>query len=136
MTPPALESTRTDEARCVEFAHPDFDVIGLATAFAALGEKKRLEILGALSGGEQCACDLTGCCGDRQPLLSFHLRKLREAGLVCARKDGRWKYYAVDRQALRDLAAALVRIADGEIQETSGELRAMDGEIRETGGTN
>ena len=88
----------------------------LAPGFGALGETKRLGILNALASGEQCACDLTGCCGDRQPLLSFHLKRLRETGLVRSRKEGRWMHYELDRDALRELAAALIRLADGEVE--------------------
>lgn len=89
-------------------------LVELAPGFGALGEVKRLGILNVLANGEQCACDLTGCCGDRQPLLSFHLKRLRETGLVRARKEGRWMHYELDREALRELADALHRLADGE----------------------
>jgi ArsR family transcriptional regulator len=88
-----------------------------AARFRALGEEKRLRILASLADGERCACDLTGCCGDRQPLLSFHLRSLREAGLVETRREGRWMYYAVDRDALRELAAQLTEIAEAKLPE-------------------
>ncbi len=91
-------------------------VTTLAPGFAALAEAKRLRILATLAAGERCACELTGCCGDRQPLLSFHLRKLREAGLVEARRDGRWLHYSLDRDALRGLAAALLDLADGAVE--------------------
>ncbi|MDX1395545.1 MAG: metalloregulator ArsR/SmtB family transcription factor [Gemmatimonadota bacterium] len=92
----------------------------LATMFAALGETKRLGILAALAPGEQCACDLSGCCDDRQPLASFHLRRLREAGLVEARRDGRWMHYSLDREAVRDLADTLSALADGELRTAAG----------------
>jgi ArsR family transcriptional regulator len=88
-----------------------------AARFKALGEEKRLRILGSLTGGERCACDLTGCCNDRQPLLSFHLKTLREAGLVEVRREGRWMYYAVDRDALRELAAQLTDLAEASRPE-------------------
>jgi ArsR family transcriptional regulator len=88
-----------------------------AARFRALGEEKRLRILASLAAGERCACDLTGCCDDRQPLLSFHLKTLREAGLVEARREGRWKYYAVDRDALLELAAQLTEIAEARLPE-------------------
>ncbi|MGH7539472.1 MAG: ArsR/SmtB family transcription factor [Gemmatimonadota bacterium] len=86
-------------------------------ALKALAEQKRLRILATLSAGERCACELTGCCESSQPLLSFHLRTLREAGLVESRRDGRWIHYRVDREALRTLADALVAIADGDVEE-------------------
>ena len=87
----------------------------IAVRFAALGENKRLGIISSLACGEQCACDLTSCCGERQPLLSFHLKRLREAGLVKTRREGRSIHYTLDRQALRDLADALLELADHEI---------------------
>jgi ArsR family transcriptional regulator len=43
----------------------------------------------------------------KQPLLSFHLKALREAGLINDRRDGRWTYYSLDRAALRQLGAAV-----------------------------
>ena len=91
------------------------DTAGVARQFAALGEEKRLGIVTALATGERCACDLTGCCSDRQPLLSFHLKKLRESGLVEARRDGRWMHYSLRREELRALADALLAIADGDV---------------------
>ena len=84
--------------------------------FAALGEEKRLGILTSLSGGERCACDLTGCCDDRQPLLSFHLRRLREAGLVKAEREGRWMHYSLERDVLRGLGDLLYALADGDAE--------------------
>ncbi len=95
------------------------DTDTLTARFRALGEEKRLRILASLSARETCACELTGCCDESQPLLSFHLRTLREAGLVEARRDGRWMYYSLDREALRDLADELRAIADGEARVTA-----------------
>ncbi len=92
------------------------DLLELASAFAALGESKRLGILAQLSSREHCACDLTGCCGDRQPLLSFHLKRLREAGLVRARKEGRWMHYSLDRGAIAAMSDALGRLAAGDVE--------------------
>lgn len=98
-----MNATKTDNSR-------------LARQFAALGEPKRLGILSALAGGDRCACDLTGCCSDRQPLLSFHLKKLRESGLVEARREGRWMHYSLRREELRALADALLAMAEGDVE--------------------
>jgi DNA-binding transcriptional ArsR family regulator len=89
----------------------------LAEGFGALAEPKRLRILASLARGERCACELTGCCGERQPLLSFHLRRLREAGLVRARREGRWMHYSIDRDALRALGEAALAMADADPPE-------------------
>ena len=97
------------------------DLVDLAEAFAALGEPKRLGILATLADGEQCACDLTACCGDRQPLLSFHLRRLREAGLVRARKEGRWMHYSLDSDVIAALSGVLARLAAGDVESSCAE---------------
>lgn len=96
---------------------PAFETLeAAAPLFAALAEDKRLGILATLASGERCACDLTGCCGDRQPLLSFHLRKLRDAGLVEARREGRWMHYSLRREALMELAGMLTALAEGRAE--------------------
>jgi ArsR family transcriptional regulator len=71
-----------------------------ATGFRALGDATRIRILELLARGEQCVCDLTEAIDIPQPLLSHHLRILREAGFITARKDGRWSYYALDPERL------------------------------------
>lgn len=79
----------------------------LAGRFRALSEEKRLRILGLLRSGELCVCDLQDRVGASQSLLSFHLKILRDAGLVSGRRVGRWVYYSVDRGALDELAGFL-----------------------------
>lgn len=70
--------------------------------FHALSDVKRLRILEILRSGECCVCDLAGSLDIRQSLLSFHLRTLRDAGLVSDRKDGRWVHYALNEEALKE----------------------------------
>lgn len=84
-----------------------------ARSFQALSEEKRLRILATLGAGERCACDLCGCCEDSQPLLSFHLRTLREAGLVETRREGRWVHYRLNREAIRELGESLLALVEG-----------------------
>lgn len=74
----------------------------LERVFHALSDAKRLRILEMLQGGECCVCDLAGSLDIRQSLLSFHLRTLRDAGLVQDRKEGRWVHYAIDPAALEE----------------------------------
>ena len=73
----------------------------------ALADDKRLRILMQLAGGERCVCDLTDALDAGQSLLSFHLRTLRDAGLVTDRRDGRWVYYAIAPDGLAELEAFL-----------------------------
>ncbi len=75
-----------------------------ATLFSALGDPIRLQVLDALTGGLKCVCELQETLDVAPNLLSYHLRVLREAGLVEASKRGRW----VDYQ-LAVAAADLVR---------------------------
>ena len=64
-----------------------------ARLFAALSDPTRLRLLLALRGGELCACQLIGLVGLAPSTVSKHLALLRGAGLVAARKDGRWVHY-------------------------------------------
>ena len=68
--------------------------------FRALGDETRLRLIERLRDGEQCVCDLTDELGASQSRLSFHLKALKDAGLVTDRKDGRWVYYALKPEAL------------------------------------
>lgn len=75
----------------------------VATVFHALSDETRLLILEQLKGGEQCVCDLTGIFKTGQSRLSFHLRVLKEAGLILARPEGRWVYYSLNSDAVEEL---------------------------------
>ena len=71
--------------------------------FHALSDDTRLRLIEKLKEGEQCVCDLTEAFKTGQSRLSFHLRVLKEAGLVIDRPEGRWIYYALNRDAVREL---------------------------------
>jgi ArsR family transcriptional regulator len=75
--------------------------------FHALADPTRLRIIDRLRDGEECVCNLTGPLDIRQSRLSFHLRALKEAGLVSDRKDGRWVYYSLKQDALDEMVQAL-----------------------------
>lgn len=92
------------------------DLPALARRFHALADEKRLRILDLLGGGELCVCDLVAKVGVSQPLLSFHLRILREAGLVSDRRAGRRVHYSLVPQGVGELegaAAALGQVTHG-----------------------
>jgi ArsR family transcriptional regulator, arsenate/arsenite/antimonite-responsive transcriptional repressor len=67
--------------------------------FRALGDGTRLRLIERLREGEQCVCDLTDELGASQSRLSFHLKALKDAGLVRDRKEGRWVYYRLNPDA-------------------------------------
>ena len=79
----------------------------------ALAEPIRLQVVLALQNGERCVCDLTGDLDLAQPKLSFHLKVLKEAGLIRARQEGRWIYYRLDPAALIALQDWLGQLAAG-----------------------
>ena len=73
--------------------------------FHALSEPTRLQILEQLKGGEQCVCELTEAFSTGQSRLSFHLRVLKEAGLINDRPEGRWMYYSLNADGIKELAS-------------------------------
>ena len=83
----------------------------------ALSDPNRLRIIDRLRAGERCVCDLTDALDEGQSLLSFHLKVLRDAGLVSDRREGRWAFYTLDTAALRDLETFVGALAD-RVSET------------------
>lgn len=78
-----------------------------AALFHALSDPTRLGILGLLRRGEQCVCELQVGMEAAQSRLSFHLRVLKDAGLVTDRREGRWVYYSARGEALDRVSSAL-----------------------------
>ena len=76
----------------------------------ALSDPIRLEVIHALAKGERCVCDLSGDLNLTQSKLSFHLRVLREAGLLTDRQSDRWIYYRLQPEALAALEAWLAEL--------------------------
>ncbi len=70
-------------------------------AFNAIAEPRRREILDVLAGGERSVNDLVEQLGLAQPLVSKHLRVLREVGLVTVRGEGRQRLYRLRGAALK-----------------------------------
>ena len=84
-------------------ASASFDVPRAAQLFHALSDETRLGILEKLRRGEQCVCDLQDGLDAAQSRLSFHLKVLKDAGLVADRREGRWAYYRIVPQALAEV---------------------------------
>jgi DNA-binding transcriptional ArsR family regulator len=74
-----------------------------ADAFNAVAEPRRRQILDALKGGERPVNDLVAQLGLAQPLVSKHLRVLREVGLVAVRDQGRQRIYRLDGHPLKPI---------------------------------
>ena len=71
--------------------------------FKALGDPTRLRIVQMLAhNGETCVCKIVDEFEINQPAISHHMAKLKQAGLLNARKDGQWIHYSLKVDALRD----------------------------------
>lgn len=84
--------------------------IDSALVFKSLGDPTRLGIILSLVAGEQCACHLLEQFDISQPTLSYHMKRLTDSGLVRARKEGKWSYYAIDCQALGALKGFITQL--------------------------
>lgn len=88
----------------------------LARLFAALADPTRLRLLNLISGREVCVCYFVEILRMGQPKISRHLAYLRNAGLVSARRDGKWMHYSMtrpeDRAAGTILDAVLASLAE------------------------
>ncbi len=93
-----------------------YDLDLLTRRFKALSDPLRLRILDRLRGGERCVCELTEALDAGQSLLSFHVKTLKDAGLVTDRREGRWMHYALDDAGLAELDAFL-----GSLRRRTGE---------------
>ena len=84
-----------------------FDVAKASQWFHALSDETRLEIIERLLGGERCVCELTDDLDAAQSRLSFHLKTLKDAGIVTDRRQGRWVYYTLNRETLAEIEATV-----------------------------
>jgi ArsR family transcriptional regulator len=85
----------------------------IAAVFAALADPIRLRLLRCLEDGERCVCQLQEAVKVAPNLLSYHLRVLREAGLVAARRRGRWVDYRLCGKSLEAARESVPRPAVG-----------------------
>jgi ArsR family transcriptional regulator len=100
----------------------------------ALSDQNRVRVLQALKGGEVCVCQITEFLGLSPSTASKHLSILRAAGLVDARKEGRWMYYRLPggnapphvQEALEWLQKALAR--DPQVKE---DRKRLEGVLKE-----
>ena len=63
----------------------------------------RLEIIDLMMEGEVCVCDIMKLTKLSQSRISYHIKILKEAGLISDRQEGRWVYYKLDLEVLSDI---------------------------------
>ena len=100
-------------------------ILRAAPLFAALADPTRLAILERLRRGERCVSELCGDVTAGQSLISFHLKALRDVGLIFARKDGRTVWYALDPSGLARLER-LVSLLQGEGEDADDASKAAE----------
>ena len=93
----------------------------MAGLFAALADTTRLRLLNLMAGREVCVCHFVEILGQSQPKISRHLAYLRNAGIVAARREGKWMHYSIcapnNTAAAAVLAAALAALkSDKQMQ--------------------
>ena len=93
---------------------PRAETPDVARLFHALSDETRLAILERLRNGEQCVCNLVDLLGAGQSRLSFHLKTLKDAGLVVDRPAGKWVYYSLNPEALETVAEFIVSFRSGK----------------------
>lgn len=107
-TPPAGPSAAACCAPSVGL-DPGLDAERIADVAGALSAPLRVRILDVLRRSPEpvCQCELIALFDVKQPLLSHHLRRLADAGLVRIERRHRWAYYSVPDGALAEVAAWL-----------------------------
>lgn len=107
---------------CLEYSKPmaraTFD---LPRIFAALSDRTRLRLLNLMRDREVCVCYFVDILGQSQPKISRHLAYLRRAGIVSARREGKWMHYRIARPT--DAAAAAVLEATLQSFESDKQMR-------------
>jgi ArsR family transcriptional regulator, arsenate/arsenite/antimonite-responsive transcriptional repressor len=100
----------------------------LVLLFAALADRTRLRLLNLMSGKEVCVCYFVEILGQSQPKISRHLAYLRRAGIVAARREGKWMHYKIVVPANAG-AAKILR----ETLAVIGEEKAMQVDLARLG---
>jgi ArsR family transcriptional regulator, arsenate/arsenite/antimonite-responsive transcriptional repressor len=104
---------RADEC-CAPLAREPLPQAGadeLAPLFKAVADPMRLRLLSLIAchdGGESCVCDLLEAFDVTAPSVSYHLKILREAGLISSQRRGTWVYYRVNPDVMARMSAVLV----------------------------
>ena len=111
-TPVQLAPDQRSVACCSPLSTPGLDdeaAAATATLFKALGDPQRVRVVNLLTnaGDALCVCEITESLGVSQSTVSFHLKKLTNAGLLRREQRGTWAYYSIDPQAMSTLRSVV-----------------------------
>ena len=98
--------------------------------FRALADRTRLRLLNLMAAGEVCVCFFVEVLGTNQPKISRHLAYLRRAGVVAARREGKWMHYRIavpeDAHAARVFTEAMTWLGeDREMQKDRARMETI-----------
>lgn len=96
----------------------------LVPLFAALADRTRLRLLNLIAGREVCVCYLVEILRQGQPKISRHLAYLRKAGVVSARREGKWMHYRIEYPTHASAASIL-----GAVLESFKSDREMESDL-------
>ena len=114
----------SDRAR-LEAMKGEFDFTAF---FRALSDRTRLRLLNLMSGREVCVCYFVEILGTSQPKISRHLAYLRDAGIVSARREGKWMHYRMaepDNPTAKKMLAELLESLKAD-PRMKGERNKLD----------
>jgi ArsR family transcriptional regulator len=111
-----LTTNQAPAALCcpvTEIAPADEGLRSTAAIFKALSDPTRLRILKAISHvNEACECNMVPEFGLTQPTISYHLKVLREAGLITSERRGQWVWHKVNQKTLLGAVRNLAEITE------------------------
>jgi ArsR family transcriptional regulator len=87
--------------------------------FRALADPTRLRLLNLMAGQEVCVCYFTEVIGAPQPKISRHLAYLRKAGIVAARREGKWMHYRLAAPSSPHVASILKSVLEAQKHDTA-----------------
>jgi len=102
--------------------------------FKALSDGTRLRILDILLERECCVCEVMQVLGISQPSASRHLSILHDAGILKAKKQGIWMYYAVDHEGMPAYAQEIikgVRLAMADAPEAREDRKKLQKTVKQ-----
>ena len=97
-----------------------FDAAQVARWFHALSDETRLGVVRKLALGECCVCDLQDALDAARSRLSFHLKVLKDAGVVSDRKQGGWASYSINPELLDAMGEFLASVRPEEQSWNAG----------------
>ena len=87
-----------------------------AIIFKAFCDENRIRIIELLRSGEKCACKILEEIQITQPTLSHHMKILCDAGIVAARKEGKWTHYSISEKGVKQAKECLEQLTTLDVE--------------------